>query len=182
MYLGVDYLVTRELKPYVVEVNVDLPGRAQEYDLAHRVRYGRPSDIFARIEDTSLRVYGRSFNEYLHSLPFMESLKPFKLWRDGEGPYPVTFHPGLRLGDKWVQYQLVKSIPPMPETLVFDPGDLTKAEAFFRKKRKLVLKRRQGRGVENSRSLMIFRPLFKTHFWASKLPKPSRRLRKHHLS
>ena len=44
---------------------------------------------------------------------------------------------------------MVKSIPPMPKTLVFDPGDLTKAEAFFRKNRKLVVKRRRGKGVEN---------------------------------
>jgi hypothetical protein len=65
---------------------------------------------------------------------------------DGMGPFPKTFHPGLRLEDKWVQYQLVQSLAPMPETMVFDPADLTEAERFLRKRGKLVLKRRLGRG------------------------------------
>lgn len=146
MYLGIDYLITRELKPYVVEVNVGLPGGAQEYDLTHRVRYGKPSDVFARIEGISLGVYGKPFKEYLHSLPFIESLKPFKIWMDGEGPFPATFHPGLRLEDKWVQYHLIKSIVPMPETMIFNPKHIEEADAFFERKGKLVLKRRLGRG------------------------------------
>jgi hypothetical protein len=146
MYLGIDYLITRELKPYVVEVNVGLPGGAQEYDLTHRVRYGEPSDIFNRIENISLRLYGKPFKEYLHSLPFIESLKPFKLWMDGEGPFPLTFHPGLRLEDKWVQYQLMNSIVPMPETMIFNAQDIEPAEAFLKRKGTLVLKRRLGRG------------------------------------
>jgi hypothetical protein len=65
---------------------------------------------------------------------------------DGQGPFPQTFHPGLRLEDKWVQYQLVKSIVPMPETVIFNPQDMKEAEAFLKRKGKLVLKRRLGRG------------------------------------
>jgi hypothetical protein len=159
MYLGIDYLITRELKPYVVEVNVGLPGGAQEYDLTHRVRYGKPSDVFTRIEDISLGVYRKPFKEYLHSLPFIESLKPFKLWMDGEGPFPATFHPGLRLEDKWVQYQLMKSIMPMPETMIFNAQDMEEAEAFLKRKGKLVLKRRLGRGGRGFKIILDQAPL-----------------------
>jgi hypothetical protein len=146
MYLGIDFLISSELKPYVSEVNVGLPGGAQEYHLTHLVHFGKPSDIFTRIEETSKRVYGKTFKDYLHSLSHIESLKPFKIWMDGKGPFPETFHPGLRLEDKWVQYQLVRSIAPMPETIVFDPKDLTEAGEFLKNKRKLALKRRLGRG------------------------------------
>lgn len=146
MYLGIDFLISPELKPYVVEVNIGLPGGAQEYHLTHLVHFGKPSDIFDRIEETSLKVYGKAFKDYLNSLPFIESLKPFKIWMDGEGPFPKRFHPGLRLEDKWIQYQLVRSIAPMPETLIFNPLDLAPATRFLEKRKKLVLKRRVGRG------------------------------------
>jgi hypothetical protein len=146
MYLGIDFLISPELKPYVVEVNVGLPGGAQEYDLAHLAYFGRPSDIFTRVEETSRRVYGKTFKDYLRSLPFIESLKPFKIWMDGEGSFPRTFHPGLRLEDKWIQYQLIKSIAPTPETMILDSQDIEEAESFLKTKGKLVLKRRVGRG------------------------------------
>jgi len=146
MYLGIDFLISRSLKPYAVEVNVGLPGGAQEYDLVHRVCFGRPSNIFTKIEETSLRVYGKGFKDYLHSLPFIESLKPFKIWMDGKGPLPTLLHPGLRLEDKWIQYQLIKSIAPVPETMIFHPENLAEAEAFLKRKGKVVLKRRLGRG------------------------------------
>jgi hypothetical protein len=161
MYLGIDYLIThwpkghlrRDLKPFVVEVNVGLPGGAQEYDLAHLVYFGKPSNIFTRIEETSLKVYGKVFKDYLHSLPLIQSLKPFKLWMDGKGPLPTIMHPGLRLEDKWVQYQLLRSIAPMPETSIFEPQDLAAAESFLEKKKKAVLKRRVGRGGRDFRVL-----------------------------
>jgi hypothetical protein len=146
MYLGIDFLISPELKPYVIEVNIGLPGGAQEYHLTHLVHFGKPSGIFDRIEETSLKVYGKTFKDYLDALPFIDSLKPFKIWMDGEGPFPKGFHPGLRLEDKWIQYQLVKSIASMPETLIFNPLDLTSADRFLEKKKKLVLKRRVGRG------------------------------------
>jgi len=146
MYLGIDFILSSKQKPYVIEVNVGLPGGAQEYHLAHLVYFGKPSDIFDRIEKTSKRVYGEPFTDYLHSLPHIESLKPFKIWMDGKGPIPDTLHPGLRLEDKWVQYQLVKPLAPMPETMTFDRENLTEAERFLMKNGKLVLKRRLGRG------------------------------------
>jgi hypothetical protein len=146
MYLGIDFLISPELKPYVVEVNVGLPGGAQEYHLTHLVFLGRPSNIFASVEETSLRVYGKPFKDYLHSLPFIESLKPFKIWMDEMGSFPRTYHPGLRLEDKWIQYQLIKSIVPMPETMIFNAQDIEEADSFLKRKGKLVLKRRLGRG------------------------------------
>jgi hypothetical protein len=127
-------------------VNVGLPGGAHEYHLTHEVHYGNPSDIFQRIESTSQKVYGKTFKDYLHSLPFIDSLKPFKIWMDGMGPFPSPFHPGLRLEDKWNQYQLLIAIAPMPETMIFDPEDTAGVDRFIETKKKVILKRRVGRG------------------------------------
>ena len=149
MYLGIDFLITPELKLYLVEVNVGLPGGAHEYHLTHTVHVGKPSDIFQRIESTSQKIYGKTFTDYLHSLPFINSLKPFKIWMDGMGPFPGTFHPGLRLEDKWNQYQLLKTIAPMPETMIFNPGDTAGVDRFIERRKKVVLKRRVGRGGRN---------------------------------
>ncbi len=146
MYLGIDFLITSELTLYVVEVNVGLPGGAHEYHLTHLVHFGKPSDIFGRIERTSRKVYGKTFKDYLLSLPFIESLKPFKIWMDDMGPFPKTFHPGLRLEDKWNQYQLIKAVAPMPETIILNPEDMGGVERFFERRKKAVLKRRVGRG------------------------------------
>jgi len=146
MYLGIDFLITPDLKPYVVEVNVGLPGGAQEYQLTHLVRFNGPSDVFDKIESTSRRIYGKSFKDYLHSLPYIENLKSFKIWMDGMGPFPGTLHPALRLEDKWIQYQLLRALVRMPETTIFDPLDLTGATEFLAQKGRLVLKRRVGRG------------------------------------
>jgi len=146
MYLGIDFLITPELKLYLVEVNVGLPGGAHEYHLTHWVHLGKASDIFQRIESTSQKIYGKTFTDYIHSLPFIDSLKPFKIWMDGMGPFPGTFHPGLRLEDKWNQYQLLKAIVPMPETMIFDPEDTAGVDRFIERKNKVILKRRVGRG------------------------------------
>jgi len=146
MYLGIDFLITSGLKLYLVEVNVGLPGGAYEYHLTHLIHFGKPSDIFRRIEWTSQKVYGKTFKDYLHTLPFIESLKPFKIWMDGKGPFPKTFHPGLRLEDKWNQYQLIRTIAPMPETMVLDPEDLVGVDQFIKRREKVVLKPQVGRG------------------------------------
>jgi hypothetical protein len=146
MYLGIDFLITPELEIYLVEVNVGLPGGAHEYHLTHTVHIGEPSDIFQRIESASQKIYGKTFTDYLHSLPFINSLKPFKIWMDGMGPFPGTLHPGLRLEDKWNQYQLLKATAPMPETMVFDPKDTARVDRFIERRKKVILKRRVGRG------------------------------------
>ena len=146
MYLGIDFLVTSKSELYVIEVNVGLPGGAHEYDLAHVVQLGVSSGIFDKIERTSERVYGKPFRTYLHSLPFVESLKELKLWMDGMGPFPGVFHPGLRLEDKWNQYHLLKDSVRMPETMILNSNDPTRAETFLEARGKVVLKRRVGRG------------------------------------
>ena len=146
MYVGVDFLIDGSLKPYLIEVNVGMPGGAHEYDLTHQVYFGRSSDVFERIETLSRKTSGIPFRDYLHKLPFIESLKPFKLWMDGQGPFPRTTHPGLRLEDKCIQYTILKSVAPMPETIVYDPQQQSEALAFLERKRKLVMKRRLGRG------------------------------------
>ncbi len=146
MYLGIDFLITPELEPRVVEVNVGLPGGAQEYDLAHLVRRGRHSDVFRRIDKISWDVYGKPFKDYINCLPFLESLKSFKIWLDGQGPFPAVFHPALRLEDKWVQYHVLNSLVPMPETRIYVPESRDEAEKFLREKGRLVWKRRLGRG------------------------------------
>lgn len=151
MYLGIDFLIGSDLKPFLLEVNVGLPGGAEEYHRTHLAYLQRPSDIFSRIEEVSQRVYGRPFREYLHSLPFIESLKTFKLWMDGQGPFPSAWHPGLRLEDKWVQYQILSPLAPMPETMIFDPGNMGEAEKFLWRRGRLVIKRRLGRGGRNFR-------------------------------
>jgi hypothetical protein len=140
----------------VVEVNLGLPGGAQEYDLTCLVHKGRPSDIFRTIEEISRGVYGKPFRKYFNSLPWLESLKPFKLWLDGQAPFPATFHPALRLEDKWVQYQILSPLVPMPETRVFEPGRRLEAERFLAQKGWLVGKRRLGRGGRDFR--LIDRP------------------------
>lgn len=85
MYLGIDFLISPEREPFVCEVNLGLPGGAEEYDRAHRVFRGRPSGVFADIEKTSKETYGRPFAGYLNSLPLLPALKAFKLWMDGQG-------------------------------------------------------------------------------------------------
>lgn len=146
MYLGIDFLVSPQLQPFVSEVNVGLPGGAEEYDRAHRVFWGRPSGVFQTVEETSKDVYGRPFAAYLSSLPFLSALKALKLWMDGQGECPTDLHPALRLEDKWVQHQVLSRTFPMPETAAFRPGDSASAAAMLAKWGRLVLKRRLGRG------------------------------------
>ena len=146
MYLGLDFLIAPDLSLRLVEVNVGLPGGAQEYHLTQLVAAGKPPGIFERIERTSRSVYGVTFEAYLASLPWIGSLKPFKLWMDGMGPFPGAFHPGLRFEDKWVQYGLLRDVAPMPATEPFDPEDRARAERFLAERGRLVLKRRVGRG------------------------------------
>jgi hypothetical protein len=149
MYLGIDFLISPEQQPFVVDVNIGLPGGAQEYFRTHLVHFGVPSDIFRRIEETSQRVHGKSFREYIDALPHIESLKPFKIWMDGRGPLPKSLHPALRLEDKWIQYQLIHPLVPMPETMIFDPRNPAEGKRFLERKGKAVVKRRLGRGGRN---------------------------------
>ncbi len=154
MYLGIDFLIDPDLRAYVVEVNVGLPGGAQEYDLAFQVRHGHRSGVFREIETISQEAYEESFSDHLCSQSWLESLKALKIWLDGKGPFPRSFHPALRLEDKWVQYQILSSMVPMPETKVFDPGKPAEAAGFLAEKEGLVGKRRLGRGGRDFRHIV----------------------------
>jgi hypothetical protein len=151
VYLGIDFLIGPGLEPCLIEVNVGLPGGAHEYDLTCRVHDGRPSDVFRRIEDIAREIHGTSFAGYLGSLPWLGSLKELKLWMDGQGPFPGSVPPALRLEDKWVQYQILSSRFRMPETMVFEPGNLPAAKGFLSRIGRLVAKRRLGRGGRDLR-------------------------------
>jgi len=151
VYLGLDFLVDGAGRPRLIEANVGLPGGAEEYDRTHRVRLGTPSGVFDRIEALSLQAYGRTFGDYIASRPFLDGLKRFKLWMDGHGPFPEPAHPMLRLEDKWVQYQALRSVAPMPETVVFDPGRPEETDRLLKSHGRLVLKRRLGRGGRDLR-------------------------------
>jgi hypothetical protein len=146
VYLGIDFLVTPDLEPRVIEVNVGLPGGAQEYDRACLVRTGRASGVFRTIEAIAREAYGLPFKDYLDSLPWLAGLKAFKLWMDGQGDFPMDVHPGLRLEDKWVQYGILRSGFPVPETIILDPEDRSEALAFLARQGRIVGKRRLGRG------------------------------------
>jgi hypothetical protein len=83
---------------------------------------------------------------------------------DGMGPFPSASHPGLRLEDKWIQYQLIHPMIAMPESMIFDPLRLQEAERFLNEKGTLVLKRRLGRGgrglqrINDSQALLTVNP------------------------
>ncbi len=146
MYLGIDFLISPGLRPFVVDVNVGLPGGAQEYDRTFLVRAGLRSGIFEDIEAISRACYGKSFAGYLDTLAFLPSLKAFKLWMDGEGLLPAVIPPVLRLEDKWVQYRVLKGRVPMPATVPFDNAHQAAARSLLERCGSLVLKRRTGRG------------------------------------
>jgi hypothetical protein len=146
MYLGIDFLFRPSGEPVLVEVNVGLPGGAEEYDRTVRARTGHASGVFDAIERLALAAYGRPFREYLNSLPFLPALKDLKLWMDGHGPVPDRLHPALRLEDKWVQYQILSDVVPMPRTMLLSPESLAEAREWLGKSGRLAAKRRTGRG------------------------------------
>ena len=45
MYLGIDFLIDKNLNLYLSEVNTGLPGGAQEYNYAFVVIYGKLSGV-----------------------------------------------------------------------------------------------------------------------------------------
>jgi len=146
MYLGIDFLIGPDRRFYVSEVNVGLPGGITEFDRAHEARFGRPSGVFDEIERISRESYGRSFPEYLDSLPFLPDLKAAKLWLDGRGPLPDRLHPALRLEDKWVQVQILRGHFPVPETIPLEEDHRGEGLELLNRRGKLVSKLRSGRG------------------------------------
>jgi len=145
MYIGLDFLLSDKKKIYLSEVNIGLPGGAFEYDIAHKTVFGKASGVFEKIERVSEKFHMKSFRDYIHTMPFIEELKEFKLFMDRLRPIPSKLHPVLRLEDKWIQYQLLNEKFLMPYTEIFNPSDSKQIESFQNKFKKIALKKRTGR-------------------------------------
>ncbi len=146
MYIGVDFLFDRDRKLYLSEVNTGVPGGAQEYDFVYRVKFGKPSGVFEKIESLSQEIFNTNFFDHIHGLPYIDDLKALKIWMDGEGPLPEKTSPVLRLEDKWIQYLILSGDYPMVSTEIFRKESLKSYEIFFSEGNPVVLKRRLGRG------------------------------------
>jgi hypothetical protein len=120
MYLGIDFLIDKNLNLYLSEVNIGLPGGAQEYDYAFGVNYGKSSGVFKYIENLCLKKYKKSFSRYLKELTYFNDLRELKIWMDGQGRLPLNFPSILRLEDKWVQYMVLSSSYPVIETQILN--------------------------------------------------------------
>ena len=145
MYLGLDLLLSPDNKIYLSEVNIGLPGGAFEYDIAHKTILGKPSGIYEKIEKKSHDIFKKSFRNYIHSLPFIDELKEFKLFLDRERVLPLKLNPVLRLEDKWIQYQRLNKKIRMPYTEILNPSDSQQIENFRKRFKKIALKKRTGR-------------------------------------
>ena len=161
MYLGLDLLLSPDKKIYLSEVNIGLPGGAFEYDIAHKTIFGEPSDVFEKIEEKSQRYFKKSFRDYIHSLPFIDELKEFKLFLDRERSLPLKLNPVLRLEDKWVQYQLLNKKIQMPYTEIFNSDDPQQIEKFKTNSRRPKL---QSSLLDRKRDLGTWRRLTVSKF------------------
>jgi len=81
------------------------------------------------------------------------------------GPFPGTFHPGLRLEDKWNQYQLLKAIAPMPETNWSLAGKIRRGRPIHWKKEKGDSEARVGEGGRDLKIITEPSSLWKLNFW-----------------
>ena len=146
MYLGIDFLISKNNLPLLLEVNIGLPGGAFEYDLAYRTIYHKPSTVYDLIERISHNAYKKNFKDYVHSLEYKEELTSLKLWIDGAGHFPEKYSPILRLEDKWVQYQLLLNNGfHLPYTELYNPHDKEQVARILNRFGKLVIKPRSGR-------------------------------------
>lgn len=165
MYIGADFLLDRNGSLFLSEVNTGIPAGATEFDLAFRVRNGRPSDVFSRIEAISRDVHGMPFQEHIRSLPWLDDLRLLKIWMDGQGPPPEDPHPALRLEDKWLQFRLLSPEFPMIPSSLWTKKTRESTLRDMLRGRRFVLKRRLTRG---GRGLMVLDP----SLYRSDLPDP----------
>ena len=146
MYLGFDFLISKNNLPLLLEVNIGLPGGVFEYDLAYRTIHNKPSTVYDLIENIAQSKYQKGFNKYIHSLEYKEELTALKLWIDGARAFPKKYSPILRLEDKWVQYQLLYNNGfPLPHTELYDPKDKGQVASLLKRFGKFVIKPRSGR-------------------------------------
>jgi len=146
MYIGADFLIDKELRLYLCEVNTGIPAGAQEYDFVFRAKFGKPSFVFQRIDSLAQRFFRKSFCEYMQGLAFLDDLRALKIWMDGKGPFPEEPNKALRLEDKWVQFLILSENYPMIPTEIFLPGKEKKIIKLLSGGNPVVFKRRYGRG------------------------------------
>jgi hypothetical protein len=146
MYIGADFLIDKDLRLYLSEVNIGIPAGAQEYDFVFRTKFGKPSAVFQRIESLAQRYFRKSFCEYMQGLPFMDDLRVLKIWMDGKGPFPEEPNIALRLEDKWVQYLILSMSYPVIPTEIFLAGKEKKIIRLLSGGNPVVFKKRYGRG------------------------------------
>ena len=145
MYLGIDFLIDKNLNLYLSEVNIGLPGGAQEYDYAFRVKHGKPSGVFKCIENLCRKKYKKSFSKYLKDLTYFNDLRELKIWMDGQGNLPSNFPPILRLEDKWVQYLILSTSYPLIATQILN-NELILDNRLIDLSCEFAIKKRLGRG------------------------------------
>ena len=145
MYLGIDFLIDNNLNLYLSEVNIGLPGGAQEYDYAFGVNYGKPSGVFKYIENLCVKKYKKSFHEYLRGLAYFNDLRELKIWMDGQGKLPSNFPSILRLEDKWVQYMVLSPSYPVIETQILN-NEFVLNKRLVGLSGEFAVKKRFGRG------------------------------------
>lgn len=146
MYIGADFLIDRDLRLYLSEVNTGIPAGAQEYDFVYRTKFGKPSDVFQCIESLTQRYFRKPFRVYMQSLPYMDDLRALKIWMDGKGAFPEKPEKALRLEDKWVQYLILSKSYPVIPTEVFLPEKEEKIVRLLWGGNSVVFKKRFGRG------------------------------------
>lgn len=146
MYIGADFLVDKDLRLYLSEVNTGIPAGAQEYDFVYRTKYGKPSGIFRNVESLAQKYFGKTFREYMQGLPFMDDLRALKIWMDGRGSFPEKPNKALRLEDKWIQYLILSKSFPMVQTEIFSLDKAKKITELLSRDFPVVFKKRYGRG------------------------------------
>lgn len=146
MYIGLDFLIDDGLDLYLSEVNTGVPAGAFEYDLLYLEKFKKPSRVFEKIEDLSIKNFSCSFAEHIRRLPYLSDLRRLKIWMDDMGPAPLVPPKELRLEDKWIQYNLLSSKYKMAPTIIYDPQKITDFRNSYSEKGSLVIKKRIGRG------------------------------------
>ncbi len=146
MYIGLDFLIDRNLDLYLSEVNTGVPAGAFEYNLVYLEKFGKPSGVFERIEALSKKNFSRNFTDYIRGLPYLSDLQKLKIWMDGMGPAPSRSPKELRLEDKWIQYNLLSAKYKMIPTEIYNSKDIDSFRNRFSESGNLIIKRRIGRG------------------------------------
>ena len=159
MYIGADFLIDKDLRLFLSEVNTGVPAGAQEFDFVYKEKFKKSSGVFQKIESLSQRYTGKNFFGYINELPFIDDLRALKIWMDGKGPLPDSPSKALRLEDKWIQYQILSHTWPMAPTEIFKNQMTITDMKFIPREYPIVLKKRYGRGgrgfhlIQNTKEL-----------------------------